>query len=96
YKNVCITDEFMTSQACLCCFSKLNHLYTKKDGKRKSKGSLLCGNPKCVIVKNNKALISRDPLSALAIVISGLYKLFLYSRLASVTSILILFLLSLC
>ncbi|ORE05627.1 hypothetical protein BCV72DRAFT_330542 [Rhizopus microsporus var. microsporus] len=41
----------------------------------KSKGSLLCRNPKCVIVKNNKASKSRDSLSALAIGISGLCKL---------------------
>jgi hypothetical protein len=90
----------MTSKTCLYCFSKLDHPIQRKMEKGrqinfKSKGSLLCKNPKCVIVKNNKAFKSRDSLSALAIGIFGLYKLFLYSHLASVTPILILFLLPL-
>jgi hypothetical protein len=80
YTNVCITDEYMTSQTYLYCFSKLDHPIQRKMKKGrqisfKSKGPLLCRNPKCVIVKNNKAPKSRDSLFALAIGISGLCKL---------------------
>ncbi|ORE08292.1 hypothetical protein BCV72DRAFT_91333 [Rhizopus microsporus var. microsporus] len=70
----------MTSQTCLYCFSKLDHPIQRKTEKGrqisfKSKGSFLCRNPKCVVVRNNKASKSRGPLSALAIGISGLCKL---------------------
>ncbi|ORE10887.1 hypothetical protein BCV72DRAFT_195294, partial [Rhizopus microsporus var. microsporus] len=80
YTNVCITDEYMTPQTCLYCFSKLSHPIQRKTEKErqisfKSKGSLLCRNPNCVIVKNNKTSKSRNSLSALAIGISGLCKL---------------------
>ncbi|KAG1456908.1 hypothetical protein G6F57_015001 [Rhizopus arrhizus] len=78
--NVCITNENMTSQTCMYCFSKLDHsIYRKivkdKDIKTKVKGSFLCRNPDCVLVSNKKAIKSRDNLSALAIGLSGLCSL---------------------
>lgn len=36
YTNVCITNEHMTSQPYLYCFSELNHPIQRKKGKRKT------------------------------------------------------------
>ncbi|CEI97795.1 hypothetical protein RMCBS344292_11920 [Rhizopus microsporus] len=70
----------MTSQTCMYCFSKLDHLIHRKvikgkDTKTKVKGSFLCRNPDCVLVSNKKPIKSRDNLSALAIGLSDLYSL---------------------
>ncbi|PHZ09987.1 uncharacterized protein RHIMIDRAFT_41440 [Rhizopus microsporus ATCC 52813] len=53
--NVCITNENMTSQTCMYCFSKLDHpIHRKvikgKEIKTKVKGAFLCRNPDCVLV----------------------------------------------
>ncbi|KAL4213629.1 hypothetical protein AB4K20DRAFT_1887611 [Rhizopus microsporus] len=78
--NVCITNESMTSQTCIYCFSKLDnpmHRMTIKDKaiKSKVKGSFLCRNPDCVLVLNKNAAKPRDDLSALTIGLSGLFSL---------------------
>ena len=78
--NVCITNENVTSQTCMYCFSKLDHpIYRKidkdKDIRTKVKGSFLCRNSDCVLISNKKAIKSRDNLSALAIGLSGLCSL---------------------
>jgi hypothetical protein len=78
--NVCITNERMTSQTCIYCFSKLdNPIHRKtiknKEIKAKVKGSFLCRNPNCVLVSNKKAVKPRDDLSALAIGLFGLCSL---------------------
>ncbi|CEI88079.1 hypothetical protein RMCBS344292_02479 [Rhizopus microsporus] len=78
--NVCITNENMTSQTCMYCFSKLDHsIYRKmindKDIRTKVKGSFLCRNPDCVLVSNKNAIKPRDDLSVLAIGHSGLCSL---------------------
>ncbi|KAG1265047.1 hypothetical protein G6F68_003892 [Rhizopus microsporus] len=78
--NVCITNENVTSQTCMYCFSKLDHpIYRKidkdKDIRTKVKGSFLCRNSDCVLISNKKAIKSRDNLSALAIGLSGLCNL---------------------
>ncbi|CEG68071.1 hypothetical protein RMATCC62417_04398 [Rhizopus microsporus] len=70
--NVCITNENMTSQTCMYCFSKLDHpIHRKKindkEIKTNVKALFLCRNPDCVLVLNKKAIKSRDSLSALAI-----------------------------
>ncbi|CEI97435.1 hypothetical protein RMCBS344292_11567 [Rhizopus microsporus] len=78
--KVCITNENMTSQTCMYCFSKLdNPMHRKtindKEIKKKVKGSFLCRNPDCVLVLNKTAVKPRDDLSALAIGLSGLCSL---------------------
>ena len=78
--NVCITNESMTFQACIYCFSKLDnpiHRKTIKDKeiKTKVKGSFLCQNLDCVLVSNKKAVKPRDDLFVFAIGLSGLYSL---------------------
>ncbi|KAL4208862.1 hypothetical protein AB4K20DRAFT_1912900 [Rhizopus microsporus] len=57
----------MTSQTYLYCLSKLDHPIQRKTEKGrqisfKSNGSLLCRNPKCIIVRDNKASKSRFSL----------------------------------
>ncbi|CAO3636577.1 unnamed protein product [Mucor hiemalis] len=47
--NVCLTDEYRTSQTCVYCFSQLEHPYfiEQKNGKltkKSTKGSLMCVN----------------------------------------------------
>ncbi|ORE19630.1 hypothetical protein BCV71DRAFT_162879, partial [Rhizopus microsporus] len=74
--NVCITNESMTFQACIYCFSKLDnpiHRKTIKDKeiKTKVKGSFLCQNLDCVLVSNKKAVKPRDDLFVFAIGLSG-------------------------
>ncbi|ORE01573.1 hypothetical protein BCV72DRAFT_217012, partial [Rhizopus microsporus var. microsporus] len=78
--NVCITNESITSQTCIYCFSKLDnpiHRKTIKDKeiKIKVKESFLCRNPGCVLASNKKAVKPRDDLFALAIGLSGLCSL---------------------
>ncbi|CEI91142.1 hypothetical protein RMCBS344292_14001 [Rhizopus microsporus] len=75
--NVCITNENMTSQIYMYCFSKLDHpIHRKvikgKDIKTKVKRLFLCRNPDCVLVSSKKAAKPRDNLSALPIGPSGL------------------------
>ncbi|KAI9257555.1 hypothetical protein EDC94DRAFT_522357, partial [Helicostylum pulchrum] len=80
YTHAVITNENMTSQTCVYCYSKLDHpthtrILKGKTIYRKSKGSFLCRNPSCVLLKNGKAAKCRDDLSALAIGLSGLAKI---------------------
>ena len=75
--NVCITNEHMTSQACIYCYQKLCHpkaMLTKKNKQvsQEIKGALMCVNPKCVAVKSGRSTKSRDALFSLAIGLSGL------------------------
>ncbi|KAL4214657.1 hypothetical protein AB4K20DRAFT_1974178 [Rhizopus microsporus] len=58
--NVRITNENMTSQTCMYCFSKLVHsihrkMINDKEIKKKVKGYFLCRNPDCVLMLNQKA-----------------------------------------
>ncbi|KAG1507786.1 hypothetical protein G6F46_001816 [Rhizopus delemar] len=75
--NVCVTNENLTSKACIFCFRRLTHprISVTKNGEvfsRKVKGSFYCTNPLCVSVLSKCAAKSRDSLSALAIGIVGL------------------------
>ncbi|PHZ07482.1 uncharacterized protein RHIMIDRAFT_274513, partial [Rhizopus microsporus ATCC 52813] len=75
--QVCITNENMTSQTCVYCFSKLDHPIHKRMIKGKeitvtSKGPFICRNPKCVLVTKRQPVKSRDTLSALTVGLLGL------------------------
>ncbi|CAO3646917.1 unnamed protein product [Mucor hiemalis] len=75
--NVCLTDEYRTSQTCVYCFSQLEHPYfiEQKNGKltkKSTKGSLMCVNLECVTAKYHRSVKSRDALSSLAIGLTGL------------------------
>ncbi|ORE21191.1 hypothetical protein BCV71DRAFT_277222, partial [Rhizopus microsporus] len=78
--NVRITNENMTSQTCMYCFSKLVHsihrkMINDKEIKKKVKGYFLCRNPDCVLMLNQKAVKPRDNLFAFAIGLSSLCSL---------------------
>jgi hypothetical protein len=77
YTNACITNERNTSQTCVFCFNKLDHPKCRKmmNGKEvlvNCKGSFVCRNPECPLLKRKRATQSRDKTSALAIALSGL------------------------
>lgn len=74
---VCITNEQYTSQTCVYCFNFLQHPTFERKVKgriirKQVKGCFLCVNPSCSLVKQGKAVLPRDRLSALAIGIVGL------------------------
>ncbi|CAO3630821.1 unnamed protein product [Mucor fragilis] len=78
--HVCRTSEYMTSQTCMYCFSKLTHPTSKQmvKGKvvaRKVPGAFMCLNPKCILKQFDRNVFARDKLSALAIGLSGLNQL---------------------
>ncbi|KAI9260923.1 hypothetical protein EDC94DRAFT_673732, partial [Helicostylum pulchrum] len=86
--NVCTTNENMTSQTCLYCFSKLSHPNTRimKNNKvetRSSKGAFLCRNPRCISVIKKCASKSRGALSALTIGLVGISTLLFGTRMPS-------------
>ena len=74
HTQVCIVNENNTSQTCVYCFHKLHHAVQKrtikgKEVKQINRGSFRCINQQCAA--RNKAIMSRDTLSALAIALSG-------------------------
>ncbi|OAD00506.1 hypothetical protein MUCCIDRAFT_185348 [Mucor lusitanicus CBS 277.49] len=78
--HVCCTSEYMTSQTCMYCFSKLTHPTSKQlvKGKvvtKKVAGAFVCLNPDCVLQQFGRNVFARDKLSALAIGLSGVNQL---------------------
>lgn len=79
YTHAVITDEYVTSHTCIYCYSKLDcHTHKKvlkgKTTYHKSKGSFLCCNPNCILLRTRKSAKCRNDLSVMAIGLSGLAK----------------------
>ncbi|KAI8098875.1 uncharacterized protein BX664DRAFT_8905 [Halteromyces radiatus] len=69
---VMLTDEHLSSQTCVFCFSKVIRQMRKTDGKyRKVNGGSVCVNKDCWAVKNCSSTQGRDIQAALAICLAG-------------------------
>lgn len=75
--RVCIIDETKVLKTYIYCFFQLTHIVYGKQHKGKAmkaeiKGSFVCVNPSCVLVKNKKVVKSRYTALALSIELSRL------------------------
>ncbi|KAI8365148.1 hypothetical protein BD560DRAFT_332717 [Blakeslea trispora] len=79
--SMCMINEFSTSQACVFfCFEEINHSLriVQKDGKESSKtinSTFICSNKTYILNLAKQSHKPGDSLSALAINISGVYRL---------------------
>ncbi|KAI9245293.1 hypothetical protein EDC94DRAFT_530325, partial [Helicostylum pulchrum] len=70
YVPTIMTDECMTSQLCVYCYSPIVHPQTSYN--KKILGSSRCLNPDCSASKHGRATNNRDVMSAAAIGISAM------------------------
>ena len=68
YCTTVLTSEFMTSQLCIYCYSRLSHPVL---------GTSRCLNPNCVALKCGRAYHNRDVMPAVAIGLSAMANLIL-------------------
>jgi hypothetical protein len=71
-----LTDEHMTSQTCVYCFSLIHHPILR---------TTRCLNPECPAVQNGYATNNRDAMSAMAIGLSMMSKYILEKDLPAFT-----------